>query len=96
MAASVVPSIDQYAEAITGPLNQLPAQERPLLRLETGRHLVDNAGWLLTTIVAVKGRGHQHVTPPAGVAAKVGWTAPAGAARRSRRAGTDSTSAPPS
>ena len=28
---------------------------RPLLRLETGRHLVDEAGYLVTRIVAVKG-----------------------------------------
>ncbi len=76
-ASSVIPSIDRYAEAITGPLNQLPARERPLLRLETGRHLVDNAGWLLSTVVVVKGRGQPRSAPPEGVAAKTGWTGPA-------------------
>lgn len=69
----VVPPIDRYAEAITAPLNQLPVADRPLLRLETGRHLVDNAGYLLTTVVAVKGRGNPPRLPPEGMAAKIGW-----------------------
>lgn len=47
--------IESYADAITSVLNALPAKQRPLLRLETGRHLVDDAGYLLTTIVSVKG-----------------------------------------
>lgn len=47
--------IEVYAEAITGVLNTLPVKQRPLLRLESGRYLVDEAGYLLTTIVAVKG-----------------------------------------
>lgn len=50
-----VPPIDAYADAITTVLNKLPARKRPLLRLESGRCLVDEAGYLLTTVVAVKG-----------------------------------------
>jgi diaminopimelate decarboxylase len=50
----VIPPIERYAEAITDELNMLPARKRPLLRLEAGRHLVDNAGSLLTSVVAVK------------------------------------------
>ena len=36
-------------------LMKLPPKKRPLLRLESGRCLVDEAGYLLTSIVAVKG-----------------------------------------
>lgn len=54
-AEKVVPPIDQYADAITEVLNKLPARKRPLLRLESGRSLVDEAGYLLTTVVSVKG-----------------------------------------
>lgn len=54
-AEQVVPPVEAYADAITDVLNKLPAQKRPLLRLETGRHLVDEAGYLLSTVVAVKG-----------------------------------------
>jgi diaminopimelate decarboxylase len=72
--AKMIPSIDRYAEAITTPLNQLAPADRPLLRLETGRHLVDNAGYLLTTVVAIKGGGNTHWAPANGVAAKAGWS----------------------
>jgi diaminopimelate decarboxylase len=54
-AEKVVPPIEDYADAITEVLNRLPAKKRPLLRLESGRSLVDEAGYLLTTVVAVKG-----------------------------------------
>lgn len=54
-AEQVVPPIEAYADAITDVLNRLPEKKRPLLRLETGRHLVDEAGYLLTSVVAVKG-----------------------------------------
>ncbi len=54
-ADKVVPAVDKYAEAITDVLNKLPPRKRPLLRLEAGRCLIDEAGYLLTTIVAVKG-----------------------------------------
>jgi diaminopimelate decarboxylase len=54
-AEETVPAIEAYADAIAEALNKLPPQMRPKLRLESGRCLVDEAGYLLTTIVAVKG-----------------------------------------
>ena len=48
------PTIEEYAKAITSVLNKLPPKERPTLRLETGRHLVDEAGSLVTSVAAVK------------------------------------------
>lgn len=62
-AEHAVKPIEDYAEAITGVLNKLPEKKRPLLRMEMGRHLVDEAGYLLTTIVAIK--GHDRPTPMA-------------------------------
>ncbi len=50
-----VPPIEDYAEAICGVLNSLPSGRRPRLFLESGRALVDEAGSLITTVVAVKG-----------------------------------------
>ena len=49
------PPIEEYAEAITKVLNRLPKRQRPQLRLESGRHLVDDAGYLISTVCAVKG-----------------------------------------
>jgi diaminopimelate decarboxylase len=51
-----VPSIDQFADVITDVIlgfgfNQ---EELPLLILETGRALVDDAGYLLGTVIATK------------------------------------------
>jgi diaminopimelate decarboxylase len=54
-AEQAVPPIEAYARAITDVLNKLPAKKRPLLRLESGRCLVDEAGHLLASVVAVKG-----------------------------------------
>lgn len=54
-AEHTVPSIDAYADAIADVLNKLAPHDRPLLRLESGRCLVDDAGYLLTTVAAVKG-----------------------------------------
>lgn len=50
------PSFAQYAEAITDGLAALdaPPEALPLLILETGRALVDDAGWLITSVVANK------------------------------------------
>ncbi len=62
-AEHLIPPIEDYAEAIAGALNKLPEKRRPLLRLELGRHLVDEAGYLLTTVVAVK--GHDRPVPAA-------------------------------
>jgi diaminopimelate decarboxylase len=55
-ADHVIRPVEEYAEAITSVLNKLPDKKRPLLRLELGRHLVDEAGYLLTRVVALKGR----------------------------------------
>lgn len=50
-----IPPIENYAEEITSVLRKLPDDRQPLLRFETGRYLVDEAGYLLTRIVAVRG-----------------------------------------
>jgi diaminopimelate decarboxylase len=51
---TAIAPIERYAEAITSELNRLPAGQRPQLRLESGRHLVDEAGYLITSVAAVK------------------------------------------
>ena len=50
------PSFDDYAEAITSVLigGELPPHQLPLLILETGRALIDEAGYLLGTVLANK------------------------------------------
>lgn len=54
-AYQIIPSFDQYAEAICPQiLNSFPVDELPTLYLETGRALVDEAGYLITTVVASK------------------------------------------
>ena len=50
----VVPSADEYAEAITSAIYELAEGDLPKLYLETGRALVDEAGYLLTTVHASK------------------------------------------
>ncbi len=52
------PSLDRYAEAICDTITSLwPAKRAlPRLYLETGRALVDSAGYLISTVVAVKRR----------------------------------------
>jgi diaminopimelate decarboxylase len=52
------PSFDRYAEAICDTITQAWPAGRPLPRLylETGRALVDEAGYLISTVVAVKRR----------------------------------------
>jgi diaminopimelate decarboxylase len=54
----VTPSFDRYAEAICDTIVQAwPADSTlPRLYLETGRALVDEAGYLISTVVAVKRR----------------------------------------
>lgn len=52
---NIIPPIEAYAAAITNVLNELPDDKKPILRLETGRHLIDEAGYLLSTVLAVKG-----------------------------------------
>jgi diaminopimelate decarboxylase len=53
---SVVPTMDAYAEAICKPITERwpKGVKLPRLYLETGRALVDEAGHLITTIVALK------------------------------------------
>jgi len=60
-ADHLIRPIEEYAEAITGVLNKLPEKKRPLLRMELGRHLIDEAGYLLATVLALK--GHDRPTP---------------------------------
>jgi diaminopimelate decarboxylase len=50
------PSFDEYAEAITSALinSQIRPDKLPALILETGRALIDNAGYLAGTVIANK------------------------------------------
>jgi diaminopimelate decarboxylase len=65
------PSFDRYAEAIVEGLGALdyPPEERPTLVLETGRALVDEAGYLVSTVEATKRLpyGRQSLVLDAGV-----------------------------
>ena len=51
-----VPSVDEFAEAISNQLQELGygSSDMPLLILESGRVMVDDAGYLLSTVVANK------------------------------------------
>ena len=63
-------SIDDYAKAICDPIHDLWPKDRPLPRLysESGRALVQDAGYLLTTIVAQKhGSGSADYLVDAGI-----------------------------
>jgi len=73
-----IPPIEAYADAITGVLNRLPKKQRPQLRLETGRHLIDDAGYLITTIRAVKGMDRTSGAPDKGKQARGGYILDAG------------------
>jgi len=55
-AEEMVPSPEQYAEAIATGLYELQVSrdDLPLLILETGRTLVDSAGYLISTVLANK------------------------------------------
>lgn len=55
-AEELVPSMEEYADAISSGLYELPfrGEELPLLILETGRALVDNTGYLVSTVIANK------------------------------------------
>lgn len=54
--ADTVPSIDEFAESITSTILGFgfKQEELPMLILETGRALVDDAGYLLGTVIANK------------------------------------------
>ena len=73
-----VPPIEEYAEAIAGVLNQLPRAQRPQLRLETGRHLIDDAGYLIASVVAVKGAERDKAQPNSGKRSRGGYVVDAG------------------
>ena len=50
-AEVIVPTVDDYAEAITGAIYEFNTSDiLPKLYLETGRHLIDEAGYLLTSV----------------------------------------------
>ena len=55
-ATDTTPSFDDYAHAITTAMTSVsfPNNESPTLILETGRALIDEAGWLAGTILANK------------------------------------------
>lgn len=55
-AEQVLPSIEQFADAITTSLLELPyaKDELPMLVLETGRALIDDTAHLLSTVLAMK------------------------------------------
>jgi diaminopimelate decarboxylase len=55
-AEQILPSYEQYADAITSELFNLtlPLEEMPTLILETGRALIDDAGYLISTIIGLK------------------------------------------
>ena len=55
-AEQVIPSIEEYADAISKGLFELSygTDELPTLILETGRALVDNAGYMISTVLANK------------------------------------------
>jgi diaminopimelate decarboxylase len=54
--SDTVPSIDQFADAITDVIlgYGFKQEDLPLLLLETGRALIDDAGYLLGTVLATK------------------------------------------
>ncbi len=54
--AETCPSFDEYAEVISNALisSEIPHENLPALFLETGRALIDDAGYLLTTVLANK------------------------------------------
>jgi diaminopimelate decarboxylase len=70
-ASSAVPSFDEYAAAICGTLDELLPADRPkpTLYLETGRALVDEAGYLIATVLDSRrsGDGRQSAIIDAGV-----------------------------
>ncbi len=55
-AEEALPSMEQYADAITAPLFELDARRdaMPVLILESGRALIDSAGYLVSTVRGVK------------------------------------------
>ncbi|MDD2589397.1 MAG: hypothetical protein PHO13_05620 [Fermentimonas sp.] len=56
LGSDVIPSFDEYAEAIVNTImnSGFKPEDLPLLILETGRALIDEAGYLLGTVLASK------------------------------------------
>ena len=74
-----MPPIEDYAvRSDCGVLNELPRKQRPQLRLETGRHLIDDAGYLITSVVAVKGAERDKAQPNLGRHSRGGYIVDAG------------------
>lgn len=70
-ATDTTPSFDDYAHAITTAMTSasFPDNETPTLILETGRALIDDAGWLAGTVLANKrlADGHRAMIIDTGV-----------------------------
>jgi diaminopimelate decarboxylase len=70
-AEQILPSYEQYAEAITSPFFNLtmPPDEFPTLIIESGRALIDDAGFLISSVIANKrlSDGRRAVVIDAGV-----------------------------
>lgn len=70
-AEQIIPTTEQYADAISSGLFEisLTGSDLPMLILETGRALVDNAGYLITKVLANKrlSNGRRAVIIDAGV-----------------------------
>ncbi|MBI5471256.1 MAG: alanine racemase [Ignavibacteriae bacterium] len=70
-AEEVVPSMEQYADAIASGLKQgsFKHDEMPMLILETGRALIDDAGFLISKVIANKrlSTGRRAIIVDAGV-----------------------------
>lgn len=51
----VVPTVEKYAECLTAPLKELKDRVNPpILYMELGRHLIDEAGYLISSVVGDK------------------------------------------
>jgi diaminopimelate decarboxylase len=70
-AEQVVPTMEQFADAITSEMLEFAGSpdEMPMLILETGRALIDDAGYLLSTVLATKrlSTGKRSIVIDAGV-----------------------------
>ncbi len=70
-AEEILPSMEQFADAITAPLFDLDltADELPMLILESGRALIDDAGYLISKVIGNKrlSNGKRAVIVDAGV-----------------------------
>jgi len=70
-AEQVVPTMEQFADAITSEMLEFAGSpdDMPTLILETGRALIDDAGYLLSTVLATKrlSNGKRSIVIDAGV-----------------------------